>query len=54
MSKLPQTPSNQVESGDELPTQGANLTAIYSLIAVALIVAIGFAVLIVLPFYHRR
>jgi hypothetical protein len=36
------------------PSSGTNLTLIYSLIALALITAIGFAVLIVLPFYHRR
>jgi hypothetical protein len=36
------------------PSQSPNLTLIYGLIAVALIAAIGFAILIVLPFYHRR
>ena len=35
-------------------TQGPNLTLIYSLIGLALLVAIGIAALIVLPFYERR
>lgn len=36
------------------PSSGPNLVLIYSLIALALVTAIGFAVLIVLPFYLRR
>jgi hypothetical protein len=36
------------------PSKGPNLVVLYSLIAFALIAAIGFAALIVLPFYHRR
>jgi hypothetical protein len=39
--------------GDE-PSRGPNLVLLYSLIALALAVAIGLAVLIVLPFYQRR
>lgn len=31
-----------------------NLIRLYSLMALGLLVAIGIAVLIVLPFYHRR
>jgi hypothetical protein len=34
--------------------QGPNLVLLYGLIALALAVAIGLAVLIVLPFYRRR
>jgi hypothetical protein len=34
--------------------RGINLTLVYSLIALALIAAIGLALLIVFPFYHRR
>jgi hypothetical protein len=41
------------EPRDE-PSGGPNLTLLYSLIALALVTAIGLAVLIVLPFYHRR
>jgi hypothetical protein len=35
-------------------SRGPNLVLIYSLIGLALIAAIGFAALIVLPFYNRR
>jgi hypothetical protein len=49
--------SSQPGSGDDLhdsPSRGPSLTLLYSLIALALIVAIGLAMMIVLPFYHRR
>lgn len=36
------------------PAQGPNLVLLYSLIALALVAAIGFAVMIVFPFYIRR
>ncbi len=36
------------------PSNGPNLKLIYLLIALAMVIAIGFAALIVLPFYHRR
>jgi hypothetical protein len=36
------------------PAQGVNLKLIYSLIALALVLAMGVAVMIVLPFYRRR
>lgn len=39
--------------GDE-PSQGPNLVLLYSLIALAMAVAIGLAALIVRPFYLRR
>jgi FtsH-binding integral membrane protein len=35
-------------------SQGPSLKLVYSLIALALAAAIGFALLIVLPFYNRR
>jgi len=35
-------------------SQGPNLTLIYSLIALALALAIGFAMMIVAPFHHRH
>ena len=38
----------------EEPSRGPNLVLLYSLIALALAAAIGFALLIVLPFYQRR
>ena len=36
------------------PPRGVNLTLIYGLMLVGLLIAIGLATLIVLPFYHRR
>jgi hypothetical protein len=36
------------------PAQGPSLTLLFGLLALALAAAIGFALLIVLPFYHRR
>jgi len=43
----------KIDEEDEAP-HGPNLTLIYSFVVLALIAAIGFAVLIVMPFYHRR
>jgi hypothetical protein len=42
------------DAGGEEPAQGPNLVLLYSLIALALAVAIGLALLIVWPFYMRR
>jgi hypothetical protein len=39
---------------EDRPSQGPNLTLLYSLIALALAAAIGLAMMIVLPFYQRR
>jgi hypothetical protein len=39
---------------EERPTQGPSLALLFGLLAMALVAAIGFALLIVLPFYHRR
>ncbi|MGA2675120.1 MAG: hypothetical protein ABSE99_18035 [Terracidiphilus sp.] len=39
---------------DDPPSKGPSLTLLYSLIALALAAAIGFALLIVAPFYRRR
>lgn len=36
------------------PSQGPNLILLYSIIAIAIAAALGFALLIVLPFYHRH
>ena len=36
------------------PSQGPNLVVLYTLIALALAAAIGLALLVVMPFYHRR
>jgi hypothetical protein len=35
-------------------SSGPNLVLLYSLIALALAAAIGFALMIVIPFHHRR
>jgi hypothetical protein len=39
---------------DDQHSSGPNLVLIYGLIALALAAAIGLAMTIVLPFYHRR
>jgi hypothetical protein len=39
---------------EDRPTQGPSLALLFGLLALALAAAIGFALLIVLPFYHRR
>jgi len=36
------------------PSSGPSLTLLYSLIGLALLFAIGFALLIVAPFHHRH
>ncbi len=41
------------DDADKAP-RGANLALIYGVMLVALLIAIGLATLIVLPFYHRR
>ncbi len=48
-------PADNPEKGqDQERAQGPNLVLLYSIIAIAMAAAIGFALLIVLPFYHRR
>ncbi len=49
-------PERGPERADEEDTaaQGPSLTLLYSLIALALAAAIGLALLIVMPFHHRR
>jgi hypothetical protein len=50
----PAKPDGQPNNVDDEPAKGLSLTLIYSFIAVALFAAIGIALLIVMPFYHRR
>ena len=50
-SLIPEEHRPPIENDE--PSSGPNLTLLYTLIALALIAAIGCAVLIVLPFYHR-
>jgi hypothetical protein len=39
---------------EDRPEKGPNLVLLYGLLVLALAAAIGFALLIVMPFYHRR
>jgi ABC-type antimicrobial peptide transport system permease subunit len=47
-------PDPNLSNQEEEPSQGPNLVLLYSLIALALAAAIGFAIMIVMPFYLRR
>jgi hypothetical protein len=47
-------PSGAEADGTDGPSQGPSLKLIYSLIVLAMVLAIGLAALIVLPFYERR
>jgi hypothetical protein len=50
MSDNPHQPQDE----NEPESQGPNLTLMYSLIGLALLLAIGFAMMIVFPFWVRR
>jgi len=50
----PQRPDLHPPDAEDDRSQGPNLMVIYSLIGLALLLAIGIAVWIVLPFYLRR
>jgi len=54
MSDPERQPTGPESDADDRPSAGTNLILIYSLIAIALAAAIGFALMIVLPFHHRR
>jgi hypothetical protein len=47
-------PQDQQEDGEDRTARGINLWVVYGLMFLALLVAIGLAALIVLPFYNRR
>ena len=49
----PQPPTPDSSAPNE-SSPGPSLTLLYSLIGLALFVAIGFALLIIAPFHHRR
>lgn len=53
MSDRNQPSASGPESKNDKP-QGPNLTLFYSLIGLALLLAIAIAAMIVLPFYQRR
>ena len=44
----------KISHDPEEPMQGVNVKLIYTLIALAILSAIGIAIFIVLPFYHRQ
>lgn len=50
----PRRPEKESEEAGEPERSGPSLTLMYSLLALALALAIGCAIMIVLPFYHRR
>jgi hypothetical protein len=52
----PERPAASGSGGEppDRPSQGPSLGLLFGLLALALAAAIGFALLIVLPFYHRR
>jgi hypothetical protein len=54
LGKPEKRPAPPAIDSDDLPSEGPNLVVLYSLIALALAVAIGFALMIVMPFYHRH
>ncbi len=54
MSNPEQSQDKKADAAEEEPSQGPNLILLYSIVAIAIAAAIGFALLIVLPFYHRR
>jgi hypothetical protein len=46
--------SKKTSEEEDEPSTGPNLVLMYSLIALALVAAIAFALMIVMPFYVRR
>ena len=54
MSKHERQPAPAEENDADNAPRGVNLALIYGVMLVALLIAIGLATLIVLPFYHRR
>ena len=54
MSDHDETDHSHDDSITAEPAEGLSLTIVYSLIAAAILAAIGIALFIVLPFYHRR
>jgi len=54
MSDPEQPPEPAQDNDADKAPRSVNLALIYGLMLVALLIAIGLATLIVLPFYHRR
>lgn len=53
MSEL-KRPDAEIEEDSGPHSKGTNLVLIYSLVLLALLAAVGVALMIVFPFYHRR
>jgi hypothetical protein len=54
MSEPDRESASAEEDRNDKASQGPNLVLLYSLIALALVAAIAFAMMIVMPFYQRR
>jgi hypothetical protein len=54
MSDAKEKPGDLAKSEPEKEQKGPNLVLLYSLLALALLVAMTFATLVVRPFYLRR
>ena len=54
MSNPDRPTEEKMDSSEDSPSPGLNLVLIYSLLALALLAAIGLAALIVLPYYRHR
>jgi hypothetical protein len=54
MSERERKPARSGDDHEEDPDKGPNLVLLYGLLVLALAAAIGFALMIVMPFYHRR
>lgn len=54
MSDPERQPPPAPENEDDKAPRSVNLALIYGIMFLALLIAIGLATLIVLPFYHRR
>jgi hypothetical protein len=52
MSERGIRPEDPLEDGPE--TKGPNIVVLYALLALGLLAAMGFAWMVVLPFYHRH
>jgi hypothetical protein len=54
MSELERRPASSGVEEEDGHGKGPNLVLIYGLLVLALAAAIGLALMIVFPFYHRR
>jgi hypothetical protein len=54
MSELSENPYGSPEPEPESESKGPNLVLLYSILALGLLAAIGFAVMVIWPFYLRR